>query len=112
MVYEFAAKIKDIKNNDIMEASSLDNYITEINKHTEQPLDVKIMLSEKRPATDLLVKADISVTSLAGFHEDELTKAINYFKSFIEALAKAINGEVSKTEGFYHNNTTFNRLYT
>jgi hypothetical protein len=112
MIYDFAAKIKGIQNENATAEEALKEKISAINQKAETSLEIKVMLPDKLPAKDVLIKTQISVSSLAGFHEEELSNAIVCFKSFIEDLAEALEGEVSKAEGFYNNSKTFSRLYT
>ena len=111
MAYDFMGKIKGAKNEKMLDMEHLKESIIEIGKHHKKPIEVKVILSEKEPRRDLLVKSRISVSSLPNAHMDDLNYAVNTFKAYLEEIARLVNGEVSKTEGFYNNESTFYSLY-
>ena len=112
MVYDFAAKIINVKNEAVFNAESLESVINDIHKQFDKPLELKCMLSDcGEPANGFLVRSQISVSTMPGYHDNELEQAVALFKGYVEALERAVNGNISKKEGFYNNTKTFRRLY-
>ena len=110
MPYDFMGKIKEAKNEAVLDIATLNESILEIGKSYHKPLTIKVIQSEKSPR-DLLVKSQISVTSLPGAHVEDLTNAINAFKHYMDEIALLVNGQVNRSEGFYNNDRTFYPLY-
>jgi len=111
MSYEFMGKIKNAQNDKLLDMTALAEHIEKIKTKAAKSIEVRVILSEKQPRRDLLVKSKIFVTSMAGQHMDDLYAAINLFKFYLEEIAKDVLGEVSKSEGFYNNDKTYSSLY-
>ena len=112
MVYDFVAKIKGVKNKDALNDDSLAGIVSEINANHSDPLELKFVLSNRDLPGEFLVKSQASVSSMPGMHDKELDNAINAFILYLEEIAAAIEGEISKQDGFYNNNATFKRLFS
>ena len=112
MVYDFVAKIKHVKNEEIMNEEALDSLVDEINTKFESPLDLKFVLPDFDKTGEILVKSQTSVSSMPNLHDKELEMAIEAFKSYLEEIAKGVDGEVSQQDGFYNNSKTFRRLFS
>ena len=111
MAFDFMGKIKEAKNDSMLDMELLAKKIEEIGKTYAKPLQVKVILSEKEPKRDLLVKASIFVSSMPSSYTEDLYKAIAAFRYYLEEIARIVNGQVSRSEGFYNNEKTFNSLY-
>ena len=111
MIYDFIAKITNIKNDDMLYMEEIDNIILEIHKKFGKTMNINILLSDATLPKDLIVKAQASVSSLSMFHNDELINVVSKFKNCMEEIAIMVDGEVSKSEGFYNNSKTFHKLY-
>ncbi|MCL2704051.1 MAG: hypothetical protein FWE91_10660 [Defluviitaleaceae bacterium] len=111
MAYDFIGKIKDVKNEKLLEPEQLQEVVAKISVRAKKPLEIKAVRSEKEPRRDLLVKAKIYVSSMPGVHMDDLYAAISLFKFYLEEIANATNGMVSRSEGFYNDDKTYNSLY-
>ena len=103
MVYDFACKIKNVQNSDALNTDSLNGIISTVNDKHGVNLDFKFVLPNQDQATEFLVKAQASVTSLPGMHDRELDQAIAAFINYLEEIALAIQGEISRNDGFYKN---------
>jgi len=111
MIYEFAAKIKDIKNSDMLNADAITKSLSEISKKFEKPLEIRVMFPGDANQV-MLVKAQASVSSMLMFHDKERDDAIALFKNYMKELAAVTGGEISTADGFYNNTKTYGRLYT
>ncbi|MCL2017047.1 MAG: hypothetical protein FWG68_12455 [Defluviitaleaceae bacterium] len=111
MVYGFAAKIKSVQKPEVLQNEELNRITSELDE-IKEPSELRFVLPEDG-GDDLLVKAQASVSSTTqSMHDKELEEAIENFKSYLEAFAELIGGEVSKQEGFYNNSQTFKKLYS
>ncbi|MCL1986393.1 MAG: hypothetical protein FWG64_00250 [Firmicutes bacterium] len=109
MVYGFAAKIRNVQKRDVLQDEELHRISGDFDEDV-RPRELKFVLDDGED--HFLVKAQASVSSTAqSMHDKELEEAIEKFKSYLEKFAELIEGEVSKQEGFYNNNTTFKKLY-
>jgi hypothetical protein len=111
MVYDFACKIKDIQNHNLLEEAEKEKMLTEIHKNHSDPMAIKLLVVDNVLKNAVLVKTQASVSSMPGFLDIELTAAIDKFKSYLDEIAAAVDGAVSTNEGFYNNSKTFNKLY-
>jgi len=112
MIYDFAAKIANIKNEEMFEAENIGEGLAVLHTKVEKPLDIKIMMSDDvYSSRTILVKAQISVSTMPSFHDRELDEAVEQFISYLEEIAKMIRGEIRKEEGFYNNSKVFKRLF-
>jgi len=111
MIYDFMAKIKDVENKDALNTDSLDKIVNEINLKFDQPLELKFVLPSADSPGEFLVKSQASVSSMPGLHDGELEAAIGSFQAYLEEIAIAIEGVISKKDAFYNNTKTFKRLY-
>lgn len=111
MVYDFVSKIKNVKNLDVLNNEALEGIVDEINAKFDAPLDLKFVLPDLDKSGEFLVKSQASISSMPGLHDKELEAAIKAFIAYIEEIAVAIQGEVSKQDGFYNNSKTFKRLF-
>ena len=112
MVYEFVAKIKDIKDDEVVFAGLPEEKMQEIDAKAETVLDVKISPPDDPPVTEVYVKVDISISSMPRFHDIELESTIRSFRVYAEEIAHMLRGKVSENDAFYHNSKTFWKLYT
>jgi hypothetical protein len=112
MIYDFACKIKNVAKQDILNDDALSELLGKINEQYEKPIEVRFVLPDFDQSGEVLVKGQISVSFMAQMHDKELEVAIDAFKSYLEALAKALEGEVSEKDGFFNNSKTFRKLYT
>ena len=111
MIYDFAAKIKDIKNNKMFSMRLLEQNILEIGERMGRRLEIQVLLPDEHPIKDILVKTEVSISSMPKFHEAELEETIDTFKEYLDKLANILGGEVSKNEAFYNNSKTYGRIY-
>jgi len=111
MLYDFVAKIKNVQNKDTLNDESLAEVVSEINDRHGDPLEVKFVLQNADSSGEVLVKSQASVSSMLSLHDKELDVAINAFILYLEEIAAAIQGEISKQDGFYNNTKTFKRLF-
>lgn len=111
MIYDFAAKIKDIKDNKICSVCLLDETILEIGERMGRWLEIQVLLPDETPIKDILVKTEVSISSMLKFHDAELEEAIETFKAYLDELANILDGKVSENEAFYNNSKTYGRLY-
>ena len=112
MVYDFVSKIKNVQNAEIAKADALDALISEINTKFDAPLDVKFVLPDLDKTGEVLVKSQASISSMPSLHDKELDAAIAAFVAYLEEIAVAIEGEISRNDGFYNNSKTFKKLFT
>ncbi|MDR1688252.1 MAG: hypothetical protein LBS21_06530 [Clostridiales bacterium] len=110
MVYEFAAKIKNIQHNNLCE-ELLKECADEIGKKFDKPMEIKTLLAGEVPYHDILVKAQASVSTMPMFFDAELTETLNKFRQYLDGFSAALGGEISKADAFYNNSKTFNKLY-
>ena len=111
MVYDFACKIKNVANKDALNDETLLKIVNEINDKHDVTLQFKFVLPNQDNASEFLVKSQASVSSMPHFHDKELDAALHAFISYLEEIAAAIEGEISRNEGFYNNSQTFKRLF-
>ena len=112
MLYDFLAKIKDVQNKEVLNTESLDGIVKEINENFAAPLELKFVLPDADHSGEVLVKSQASISSMPSLHDKELDAAISAFISYLEEIAKAIAGEISRQDGFYNNSKTFKRLFS
>ena len=91
--------------------NALNEYIEKLKDKAAKKIELRVILSEKEPRRDLLIKSKIFVTSMPASHMDDLYTAIALFKFYLEDIAIAVRGEVSRSEGFYNNDKTYASLY-
>jgi hypothetical protein len=111
MIYDFMAKIRNVQNKDVVNTNSLDEIVDEINPKFDQPLELKFVLPSLDNPGEFLVKSQASVSSMPALHDVELEAAIASFQAYLEEIAAAIEGEISKKDAFYNNTKTFKRLF-
>jgi len=111
MIYDFMAKIKDVVNKKVLNSDSLDKIVSEINPKFDHPLELKFVLPSADSPGEFLVKSQASVSSMPGLHDPELEEAIRCFQAYLDEIATAIEGDISKKDAFYNNTKTFKRLY-
>jgi len=113
MIYDFVAKIKRVENKEALDEEALQGLVVEVNKNFSIPLDyVRFVLADAEKTGELLVRSKASVSSMPSLHDKELENAVEAFIAYLEAVAKAVQGEISRTDGFYNNNTSFKRLFS
>ena len=110
MVYDFVAKIKGIQNKEYLNQEYLSSIANGIKAKTA--FELKFILPNADCLGEVLVKSQTSVASLPGIHDKELDTAVASFISYLEELASAVEGEVSRQDGFYNNTKTFKRLFS
>jgi hypothetical protein len=110
VVYEFAAKIKNIQHPNLCE-EVLKETAAEISKNFDKPLEIKTLLAGEPPYHDILIKAQASVSTMPMFFDAELTETISKFRKYLDDFSVMLKGEISKTDAFYNNSKTFNKLY-
>ena len=112
MIYDFAAKINDIKHTELFDdTEALEKRITEMHELFDNPININLLVSESNAVKGLLIKAQVSISKLSGFHDQELDERIDAFKRYMDEIALAVDGEISRKEAFYNNSKTFSRLY-
>lgn len=111
MVYDFVAKIKNVKNREVLNVEALNGIVTEVNANFSDPLDLKFILPDADSSGEVLIKSQTSVSSMAALHDKELEVAVNSFIAYLEEIARVIDAEISKQDGFYNNSRTFKRLF-
>jgi hypothetical protein len=111
MVYDFLAKIKNVQNKETLTQEALSDVINKINVSLYAPLKIKFVLPDADPSGDILIKASASISSMPAIHDTELESTINDFKSYLKEIAAAVDGEISKQDGFYNNTKIFKRLF-
>jgi hypothetical protein len=111
MVYDFAAKIKNVQNTEALNPESLETIVSEINEKSPKVLELKFILPNADNLEEFLVKSQASISSMPALHEKELEQAIEAFIAYLKEIAKAIDGEISEQDGFYNNSKTFKRLF-
>ena len=85
-------------------------HLSQIHLRFNKPLDINILLNTENKES-VLVKSSIAVSSYGAHHNNELAEAIVTFTSYLDNIAESLNGEVSRTEGFYNNSKLFKRLF-
>jgi len=112
MVYEFAAKIKNMKNEKMFDPDLLSKNIIDLSPKFQKPMDILILQSNDiRVDRSILVKSQASVSTLPGFHDTELSETIESFKKYLSDIAAMVYGDISESEAFYNNSKMFSRLY-
>lgn len=111
MIYDFVSKIKNVRNMEALKDENLKVIVAEINKNFDKPLDLKFVLPAGDNTGEFLIKSQASISSMPALHDKELEAAIAAFIAYLEEIAVAIEGEISKTDGFYNNTQTFKRLF-
>ena len=112
MVYDFAAKIRHIKNTALLEEEQFQAALADIHDKFDKTMPIKILITDAVAKNVILVKSECSVSSMPGFVEIELNEAIETFKGYMTEIARALEGVISENEGFYNNSKTFSKLYT
>jgi uncharacterized protein YueI len=110
MVYEFMGKIMKINKTELLSENALKECIEAVSKKTGKTMDVRILLDQD-PQRDILVKAKESISSFSKVQEEEVSAAIVLFKDYLDEIAHYLDGDVSRTEGYYNNNKMFNKLW-
>ena len=111
MLYDFACKIKNVQNTDVMDDEMLSKIVSSVNSSHGTSLEFRFVLPGADGVPEFLVKAQASVSSMPALHDKELEAAILSFTSYLEEIAKETEGEVSLQDGFYNNSKIFKRLY-
>ena len=111
MVYDFACKIKNVQNKDALDDEVLKDIVASVNASHGINMEFRFVLPISGSAPDVLVKAQASVSSMTSLHDKELEVAVLSFISYLEQIAEAINGEISRQEGFYNNSKTFKKIF-
>ena len=111
MVYEFAAKVKNIKNDDMLDVNALDGAMVEMVAKKGKPMEFKSALIDTMGGRDMLIKAKVSIASLSPLHDIEFDEMLNNIRSYLEEISFICNGELSKAEAFYNNSKTFGKLF-
>ena len=113
MIYDFAGKIKRVKNENAFDSEWLNENVKNLFEQvTTPPEKISVLaLSSSGKSNEILIKAQFSISSLSQFHDGELNAAIEIFQSCLEETALIIDGEVSEDEGFYNNSKIFSKLY-
>ena len=112
MIYDFACKIKSVKNQDALNDEALQGIVESVNASHGIALEFRFVLPSQESPREFLVKAQASVSSMQPLHDKELDAAVSSFISYLEEIALKIDGVVSESDGFYNNNQTFKRLFT
>jgi len=110
MVYEFAAKIKDIENEEMLEPEVGNAAVEELMRKNGATFEITLR-HEKNSNKDMMVKGKVSVSSFSPLHERELEDAISQFKKNLEEIAVLLGGKINENEAFYNNSKTFAKLY-
>jgi hypothetical protein len=110
MVYEFAVKIKNIRNNDMYDEENLNAGMADLIIRFGHSMDIKTMRDDHF-GKDILIRAQASVSSYSTLHDTELEVTIDQFKIFIKEVEFLLKGEASTADAFYHNNKIFAKLY-
>ncbi|MCL2707954.1 MAG: hypothetical protein FWF03_02430 [Defluviitaleaceae bacterium] len=111
MLYEFACKIKGFADSEMIEKEKLSELLARFHRELEKPQEVKILILDESLRDAILVKSQVSVSSMPGYLEIELSTAIETFKSYLSKIAEAVGGEIIYGEGFYNNSKTFAKLF-
>ena len=111
MIYDFVAKIKDIKYNTAISTEILDEHILSKGKNMKKPLEIQIVIPDEQPCSHIYIKAEVSVSYMPRFHDGELEEAVKTFKEYLEELARFLDGEISKKDAFYNNSKSVSRIY-
>jgi hypothetical protein len=111
VIYDFAAKIYNISNTEMLDMQKLHALVAEMHQTQEPALELKIMLPGDLDSSDVLVKSQTSVASMAPLHDKELEAAIESFQAYLEKIESALEGEINKNSCFYNNSKVFKRLY-
>ena len=112
MVYDFVAKIKNVKKREALNVEALEGIVADISVNFDNPMELKFILPDAETSGEILIKTQTSVSSMAALHERELEMAVNSFITYLEEIALAIDAEISKQDGFYNNSRTFKRLFS
>jgi len=88
-----------------------DALLEEINAKFGRSLEVKLILVNPDICDEVLVKSQSSVSSMLAYHDKELEAAIETYIAYLEAIAETVEGEISKSDGFYNNSKIFKRLF-
>jgi hypothetical protein len=111
MIYEFAAKVVNIKKPEMLNAEAVSAALPEIHGKATLKIEIKILITSDLPGGSVLVKGTASVSSMPGFMDSELAATIESFKGYMDNIAVAFDGEINRNEGFYNNTKTFSKLY-
>ena len=111
MVYDFACKIKNVQNKDALNNETLSGIVATVNASHGIALEFRFVLPSEDSPPEFLVKAQASVSSMPALHDRELETAVLSFITYLEEIASAIQGEISRQEGFYNNSKTFKRIF-
>ena len=110
MIYEFAAKIKDVNKDEMLVPETGSEAVAELMRSTVSAFEISLR-HDVNMNRDVMVKGKTSVTSYTQLHEIELERAIEQFKSHLEEIAQLIDGKISEDEAFYNNSKDFSKLY-
>jgi hypothetical protein len=111
MIYEFAAKVVNIKKPEMLKAEAINAALPEIHGKATLKIEIKILVTSDLPGGSVLVKGTASVSSMPGFMDSELAATIEAFKNYLDEIASAFEGEIKTNEAFYNNTRTFSKLY-
>ena len=111
MLYDFACKIKNVQNTDVLDDDMLNKIVNSVNASHGTSLEFRFVLPSTNSVPEFLVKAQTSISSMPVLHEKELEAAILSFTSYLEKIAEVTEGIVSLQDGFYNNSKTFKKLY-
>ena len=112
MIYDFVAKIKMVQNKEALDETALLGLVDNVNGDFDTKLEhVRFVLADAEKTGELLVRSKISISSMPNLHDKELESGVGAFLAYLEAVAKSVDGEISRQDGFYNNNTTFKKLF-
>lgn|GEM_PF-6877945 len=97
-------------NAENFEKEAISQCLSEIHRKFDKPMN-EIRILKEGDTNDALIKARTSVSSYLPFHEAELSEAVETFREYLDEIANALGGEVSRDEGFYNNTKTFHKLF-
>lgn len=112
MVYDFACKIKNVKNQEAMNNDALRDIVDAVNASHGVTLEFRFVLPSEDQPREFLVKAQASVSSMPALHDKELESAILSFIEYLNEISIQIEGIISEQDGFYNNTQTFKKLFT
>ena len=111
MVYDFIAKIRNVKNIASSDPSELSEAVSEISKKVETKLELNFIIPPDPTGKDIIIKTKASVSSFPVHHDRDLDNVVRSFRTHLEMLAEYLQGEVSQNDAFYNNSTTFKRVF-
>ena len=111
MLYEFVAKIKNVKNKGALDSECIGEFLQNVNIQLHDPMSLNFAVRDAEKSGDILVKADVSISTMAYAHEVEVERAVESFIAYLEEIEKEVDGEISRSEGFYNNTKIFKKLF-